>query len=153
VTNCTPGKESTTRTSPRPLSSGFGTDISNIHFIAGEEFGLADCAFFPCLAYLVRRGFDLQKEDGGFSRLKAYFERVDALPCAKDARPKGYDKLGKSLFLEVHEIAEELKEGEADELYVSPFCMSLRLQLIINPRYRNFLYLHKSWTFVDTHLY
>lgn len=85
-------------------------------FIAGEKFGLADCAFFPCLAYLVHRGFDLQKEDGGFPRLKAYYERVDALPCAKDARPKGYDKLGKSLFREVHEIAENLKEGEAHEL-------------------------------------
>ena len=85
-------------------------------FIAGEEFGLADCAFFPCLAYLVHRGFDLQKEDGGFSRLKAYYECVDALPCAKDARPKGYDKLGTSLFRKVHEIAEELKEDKVDEL-------------------------------------
>jgi glutathione S-transferase/nicotinamidase-related amidase len=95
-------------------------------FIAGEEFGLADCAFFPCLAYLVHRGFDLQKEDEGFSRLKAYYERVDALPCAKDARPKGYDKLGKSLFEKVHEIADELKEGEADELPVSFFEAKMR---------------------------
>ena len=85
-------------------------------FIAGENFGIADCAFFPCLAYLVHRGFNLEKEDEGFPRLKEYYERVDALPCAKDARPKGYDKLGKSLFREVHEIAEELKKGEADEL-------------------------------------
>ena len=95
-------------------------------FVTGEEFGLADCAFFPCLAYLVHRGFDLQKEDEGFPRLKAYYERVDALPCAKDARPKGYDKLGKSLFLEVHEIAEELKEGEADELPGSFFEAKMR---------------------------
>jgi len=95
-------------------------------FIAGEEFGLADCAFFPCLAYLVHRGFDLQKEDEGFPRLKAYYERVDALPCAKDARPKGYDKLGKSLFREVHEIAEELKEGEADGLPGSFFEAKIR---------------------------
>ncbi|KDR74523.1 hypothetical protein GALMADRAFT_250528 [Galerina marginata CBS 339.88] len=95
-------------------------------FIAGEEFGLADCAFFPCLAYLVHRGFDLQKEDEGFPRLKAYYDRVDALPCAKDARPKGYDKLGKSLFNEVHEIAEELKEREVDELPGSYFEAKMR---------------------------
>ena len=85
-------------------------------FIAGEEFGIADCAFFPCLAYLVHRGFDLKKEDEGFPKLEAYYRRVDALPCANDARPKGYDKLGKSLFGEVHEIAEELKEGEVKAL-------------------------------------
>lgn len=84
-------------------------------FIAGEEFGIADCAFFPCLAYLVHRGFDLEQEGEGFWRLKAYYDRVDALPCANDARPKGYDKVGKSLFLEVHKIAEELQETP-DEL-------------------------------------
>ena len=63
----------------------------------------------------------MQKEDKGFPRLKEYYERVDRLPCAKDARPKGYDKPGKSLFLVVHKIAKELKKGEADELPVSFF--------------------------------
>ena len=73
-------------------------------FIAGEAFGLADCAFFPILAYMVHRGFEWRRprpraDDGHISskprrtakgkiipggydevdawpHLKAYFERV-----------------------------------------------------------------------------
>ena len=75
--------------------------------------------------YLDHHGFDLQ-EDEGFPRLKAYYEHVDALPCANDAQPKGYDKLGKSLFWEVHRIMEELKEGEVDELLGSFFEVKMR---------------------------
>ncbi|KAJ7510447.1 hypothetical protein B0H11DRAFT_1959102, partial [Mycena galericulata] len=52
-------------------------------YIAGDEFGLADCAFFPLLAYMVHRGFDRRREDDegnegqdDWPHLRAYFERV-----------------------------------------------------------------------------
>jgi glutathione S-transferase len=74
-------------------------------FIAGNEFGLADCALFPILAYMVHRGFEWRRPTPGYEpssvretrnhdkkgkgmgvpqeveidawpKLKAYFERV-----------------------------------------------------------------------------
>ncbi|OCK79119.1 thioredoxin-like protein, partial [Lepidopterella palustris CBS 459.81] len=54
-------------------------------FVAGETFSLADCAFYPNVAYLIHRGLDLEKE--GFGALKAYYERVRGMECAADALP------------------------------------------------------------------
>lgn len=51
-------------------------------YIAGDKFGLADCAFFPLLGYMVHRGFDWMRQGTGLSsdtawpNLKRYFERV-----------------------------------------------------------------------------
>ncbi|KAF8072003.1 Isochorismatase-like protein [Lyophyllum atratum] len=52
-------------------------------FIDGEEFGLADCAFFPILAYMVHRGFEWQRRGGtegiledAWPQLRAYYHRV-----------------------------------------------------------------------------
>jgi glutathione S-transferase len=75
-------------------------------YIAGDEFGLADCAFFPQLAYMLHRGFDWErpvKEGPGARRdpdawphLRAYFERVwEQKGCAKRAQPAGWDQRGK----------------------------------------------------------
>ncbi|KAJ7190755.1 hypothetical protein GGX14DRAFT_381832 [Mycena pura] len=78
-------------------------------YIAGDEFGLTDCAFFPLLGYMVHRGFGwerLVKEEepvsqGGpdaWPHLRAYFGRVwergRENGCAKRAQPSGWDKRG-----------------------------------------------------------
>jgi glutathione S-transferase len=62
-------------------------------FIAGELFTLADCAFYPTLAYMLRRGLSLAKHP----HLDAYHERVQALPAAVAAHPEGWvpDRTGK----------------------------------------------------------
>lgn len=79
-------------------------------FIAGDEFGLADCAFFPLLAYMVHRGFEWQRTDFGLStdlegygdwpHLQAYFRRVwerdGESGCAQMAQPIGWGRKGKA---------------------------------------------------------
>ena len=62
-------------------------------FIAGDEFSLADCAFFPLLAYMFRRGFEWTE---GLVKLKAYFERVKGRECAVKAQPEGWEGRGKA---------------------------------------------------------
>jgi glutathione S-transferase len=79
--------------------------------IAGDEFGLADCAFFPLLGYMVHRGFDWERpvkegdsaSQGGtdaWPHLRAYFERVwergREKGCARRAQPAGWDQQGKA---------------------------------------------------------
>ena len=73
-------------------------------FVAGKVFSLADCALYPCLAYLVHRGLDLDTE--GFAMLKAYHERVREMSCAVEAMPLKYETVGRNLFLRIYEIAE-----------------------------------------------
>ncbi|KAJ6577407.1 hypothetical protein B0H19DRAFT_931912 [Mycena capillaripes] len=83
---------------------------SRTAYIAGDEFGLADCAFFPLLGYMVHRGFDWERpvkepdstSQGGadaWPHLRAYFERVwergREKGCAKRAQPAGWDQRGK----------------------------------------------------------
>ncbi|KAG6835648.1 hypothetical protein H0H93_016144 [Arthromyces matolae] len=74
-------------------------------FIAGDEFGLADCAFFPILAYMVHRGFEWRRRtDDGFEdswpNLKAYHQRVwergGANGSAQKSQPVGWERVGKA---------------------------------------------------------
>jgi glutathione S-transferase len=76
-------------------------------FIAGHEFGLADCAFFPCLAYMVHRGFEWRRNASfipeavdAWPHLKTYFNRVwdrgGQDGCAQKAQPIGWKRKGKS---------------------------------------------------------
>jgi glutathione S-transferase len=76
------------------------------NFIAGDNFGLADCALFPCLAYMVYRGFewrgrqsnasDTFEEVDAWPSLKAYFQRVQDRGgrdgCAQKAHPTGWER-------------------------------------------------------------
>jgi len=80
------------------------------NFIAGDEFGLADCAFFPCLAHMVHRGFEWRRwrhnasgrleEVDAWPHLKAYFHRVwdrgGQDGCAQKAQPAGWERKGKA---------------------------------------------------------
>ncbi|KAF8207127.1 hypothetical protein K438DRAFT_1576589 [Mycena galopus ATCC 62051] len=79
-------------------------------YIAGDEFSLADCAFFPLLGYMVHRGFDWErpvKEEpvargvpDSWPHLSAYFDRVwergREKGCTKRAQPAGWDKRGQA---------------------------------------------------------
>jgi glutathione S-transferase len=65
-------------------------------FIAGgEEFTLADCAFYPLLAYMLRRGFEL---DGKWPGLNRYYNAVWDMEggAARKAQPEGWDGVGKA---------------------------------------------------------
>ena len=96
------------------------------HFIAGDDFGLADCALFPILAYMVHRGFEWRRptsdnagdsvtsptinrkgkvvaeatEVDAWPNLKAYFDRVwnrgGENGCAQKAQPQGWNRRGKA---------------------------------------------------------
>lgn len=63
------------------------------NFIAGDTFTLADCAFYPTLAYMQRRGLPLT----AYPQLDGYRRRVQALPTAVAAHPIGWlsDQTGK----------------------------------------------------------
>ena len=78
---------------------------SRTAFIAGESFSLADCAFFPLLAYMVHRGFKWERPsfeggervggvDDGWPSLRGYFQRVwergGKDGCAQRAQPEGW---------------------------------------------------------------
>lgn len=65
-------------------------------FIAGgEEFTLADCAFYPILGYMLRRGFELDHKWPG---LKRYHEAVWDMEGAssRKAQPEGWNGMGKA---------------------------------------------------------
>lgn len=62
-------------------------------FIAGPMLTLADCAFYPTLAYMQRRGLRL----AGRPHLLAYVQRMQARPAAVASHPEGWelDRTGK----------------------------------------------------------
>lgn len=61
--------------------------------IATEAFSLADCAFYPVLSYMKRRGLSL----AGYPSLDGYERRVRARASAVAAYPEGWvqDRVGK----------------------------------------------------------
>ncbi|MEZ4380675.1 MAG: glutathione S-transferase family protein [Nannocystaceae bacterium] len=65
-------------------------------FIAGPTLTLADCAFYPALAYQRRRGLALA---GRFPALAAYEARMASRPAAARAHPEGWSRPpGRDLF-------------------------------------------------------
>ncbi|CAF9925080.1 hypothetical protein IMSHALPRED_006370 [Imshaugia aleurites] len=71
---------------------------------ARNAFGLADCAFYPVLAYMVHRGLDLTSKP---SCLKTYYERCGALQAVIEACPDHWETPGKSLFLRCETMLKE----------------------------------------------
>lgn len=61
-----------------------------------DSFGLADCAFYPVLGYLLRRGLSL----AAFPALDAYQRRVRERPAAVASHPEGWhhDRAQPDLF-------------------------------------------------------
>jgi glutathione S-transferase/nicotinamidase-related amidase len=81
--------------------------LSRANFVAGDEMSLADCAFYPNVAYLIHRGLDLERE--GLSNLQRYVGEIGNMQCAKDALPAKWENPGKNLFLRIYEIVAELR--------------------------------------------
>ncbi|KAH7922729.1 hypothetical protein BV22DRAFT_1197200 [Leucogyrophana mollusca] len=59
----------------------------------GEDFTLADCAFYPILGYMLRRGFRFGEKWPGLER---YHVRIWARDSAKQAQPEGWVGKGKT---------------------------------------------------------
>ena len=70
-------------------------------FIASELFTLADCSFYPVLAYLMRRGLTLDI----FPKLQEYELRVRERFSAQASHPEGwlYDKTSKTNLFKLAE--------------------------------------------------
>jgi glutathione S-transferase len=77
-------------------------------FISGDEFGMADCAFYPILAYMIHRGLKL--ENYGFLALQGYVERCAVLGAVTEARPDGWEEPGKSLFTNCERLVERANQ-------------------------------------------
>ena len=72
-------------------------------FLVGSALTLADCAFYPVVAYLARRGLTL----GRWPRLCAYANQMAARPAAVASHPHGW-RLGRvqpDLFARAHALA------------------------------------------------
>ncbi|KAL9640120.1 MAG: hypothetical protein Q9204_000837 [Flavoplaca sp. TL-2023a] len=98
-------------------------------FVAGDEFTIADSAFYPCLAYLEHRGWAFE----GFLGLKRYAERVGGRECvvrvwgrecvvrvggrecAVRARPEGWLVKGRDLWGRAVGVRERKGDGRAVE--------------------------------------
>ena len=59
--------------------------------IVGETFTLADCCFYPTLAYQMHRGLTLE----GFPKIAAYMRRMSQRSAAQRAHPLGWEKPAK----------------------------------------------------------
>ena len=76
--------------------------------VVGDEFSIADCAFYPCVAYLKQRGWEFE----GFPALARYVERVRRRRCAVEACPVGWGKRGKvNLWRRARDLAGRKEEG------------------------------------------
>lgn len=81
--------------------------LGKTRFVAGDEMSLADCAFYPNVAYLCHRGLDLEHE--GLGNLNRYMEEIVGMQCAKDALPARWETRGKNLFVKVREIVRDME--------------------------------------------
>lgn len=64
--------------------------LSEAPFVAGDSLTLADCVFYPVLAYQIRRGLPLTA--ARWPHLCAYGERMAARPAAQAAHPQGWTR-------------------------------------------------------------
>jgi glutathione S-transferase/nicotinamidase-related amidase len=67
--------------------------LTKTKFIACDTFTLADCAFYPVMAYLIHRGLNIDK----FPALKNYVNIIKTKPAAINAHPKGWGEKGGKL--------------------------------------------------------
>ena len=81
------------------------TYLANAEYLSARDtFGMADCAFYPILAYMVHRGLDLTLK---YPSLRDYVTRCGALQAVGEACPDQWETPGKSLFLECEKMLKE----------------------------------------------
>lgn len=85
---------------------GYLTCSGEADFLSAKQntFGLADCAFYPILAYMVHRGLDLTDK---FPGLSDYYRRCGRLQAVREACPDHWETPGKSLFLKCEKMLKE----------------------------------------------
>lgn len=78
------------------------TYLTRTSFIACNQFTLADCAFYPVVAYLIHRGLIINQ----YTALKNYVSMIKRKPSAINSHPAGWkEKGGKvNVFKKVNEI-------------------------------------------------
>jgi hypothetical protein len=77
--------------------------------MSGGGFGMADCAFYPILAYGIHRALGL---DGmGCFELQKYVERCGGLRAVGEAR-LGWERPGKTLFAKCESFAERKSQEQ-----------------------------------------
>ncbi|CAF4252715.1 unnamed protein product, partial [Adineta steineri] len=64
--------------------------LTKTTFIACDHFTLADCAFYPVIAYLIHRGLNLDK----FPVLKNYINTIKTKPAAIKSHPIDWAEKG-----------------------------------------------------------
>lgn len=64
--------------------------LTKTSFIASNQFTLADCAFYPVIAYLIHRGLVIDP----FPALTNYVDRIKTKSSAINAHPEGWTKRG-----------------------------------------------------------
>lgn len=65
--------------------------VGQAEFLAGDVFSMADCVFYPALAYMCRRGLALTE----WPALEAYRAKVSTREAAQASHPEGW-KPGRS---------------------------------------------------------
>ena len=85
---------------------GYLTSSCEDGFLSTKQktFGLADCAFYPILAYMVHRGLDLTNK---FPGLSDYYRRRGRLQAVREACPDHWETPGKSSFLKCEKMLKE----------------------------------------------
>jgi glutathione S-transferase/nicotinamidase-related amidase len=64
--------------------------LTKTSFVACDKFTLADCAFYPVIAYLIHRGLNIDK----YPTLKNYVNKIKMKPAAINAHPRGWKERG-----------------------------------------------------------
>ena len=64
--------------------------LTKTSFVACNQFTLADCAFYPVIAYLIHRGLVID----AFPALKKYVDRIKTKSSAINAHPQGWKESG-----------------------------------------------------------
>ena len=85
--------------------------LATSEYMVGDKFTIADCAFYPCLAYLEQRGWAFE----GFPLLRGYAERVGKRESAVRARPEGWRVKGRDLWGRAVGVRERKGDGGAVE--------------------------------------
>jgi glutathione S-transferase len=78
--------------------------------MSGDGFGMADCAFYPILAYMIHRGLRL---DGmGCFAPQKYVERCGGIRAVSEARPDGWEKPRKTMFAKCESLVERKNQEQ-----------------------------------------